>query len=84
MSDGAVIEDLPDYFGARRRLLDDWDEDAFHTDRIRGALMETVCPVCTLTVQAFVRNTDTPWIDLVCPVCKTEFTERDGVLEEST
>ena len=79
----AEVEDLPDYFGDRRRALDDWDEDAFRSDRLAGALMQTTCPHCNLLVGAFIRNTDTPWLDLVCPVCKQEFTERDGVLEQT-
>lgn len=71
----AEVEDLPDYLGDRRKSLDDWDEAAFRRDRLAGALMQTECPKCLLLVGAFVRNTDTPWIDLVCPVCQTEFTE---------
>ncbi|WP_217181419.1 hypothetical protein [Streptomyces sp. AC495_CC817] len=80
---GAEIEDLPDYLGDAKRHKEWVNEDPFRRDRLAGALIETVCPRCTLTIGAFVRNTDTPWLDLVCPACDFEFTERDGVLETS-
>lgn len=81
MSVDPEVEDLPDYMGERKQHVEAWDADAYRFDRLAGALVETVCPNCTLTVGAMVRNTDTPWIDLVCPACDAEFTERDGVLE---
>lgn len=84
MSTAAEVEDLPDYLGDAKAHKEGWaDADAFHRERLAGALIDTVCPNCTLTIGAFVRNTDTPWLDLVCPACDHEFVERDGVLEEA-
>lgn len=83
MSD-AEVEGLPDYLGDRKRHLEGWDDaDGFHRDRLAGALIDTQCPNCTLFIGAMVRNTDTPWIDMVCPACDHEFTEHDGVQEGS-
>lgn len=83
MSADAEVEDFPDYMGERKQHVEAWDADAYRLDQLAGALLYTRCPNCTLDVGAFVRNTDTPWIDLVCPACDHEFTERDGVLEVS-
>lgn len=73
-------ESEPDVFGDAKRHLEGWTEaDAYRFDSLAGALVYTQCPNCTLNIGAMVRNTDTPWIDLVCPACDHEFTERDGV-----
>lgn len=81
MSLEAEVEDLPDYMGERKQHIEGWDADAYRFEQLAGALVYTRCPGCKLDVGALVRNTDTPWIDLVCPACDAEFTERDGVLE---
>lgn len=84
MSAEAEVEDLPDYLGDAKRHKEGWDDaDEYRLNRLAGAIIETVCPSCTLAIGALVRNTDTPWIDMVCPACDHEFTERDGVLEVS-
>lgn len=69
------LEDLPDYMGERKQHVEAWDADAFRLEQLAGALFQTVCPNCTLMVGAFIRNTDTPWLDLVCPGCNHEFEE---------
>lgn len=76
MTAEAQVEDLPDYLAERKSHVEAWDADAFRMQKLAGALHDTVCPNCDLEIGAFIRNTDTPWLDLVCPVCDHEFEER--------
>ena len=72
------VEDYPDYFtDLKQHVEKHWEnDDAYRFDRLAGALFETQCPNCLLNVGAMVRNTDTPWLDVVCPACDHEWEER--------